>query len=75
MRLILDEVKLDKKFGRKIETLKISEDQTLQNNSDKFKKVFSEKTVNVFCKMQRGGWLDIESGSEFYGNEKSLTFE
>ena len=76
MRLILDRVELTRRIRqytlRTIETLKITRDQILEHNSDK---KISDKSQKVSCKMERGGWTEIETGSKFYGKEKSLTFE
>ena len=73
MRLILDRVELTRKIRqytlRSIETLKISRDQILEHNSDQ---TISDKYPKLSCKIERGGWMEIESGSKFYGKEKSL---
>ena len=76
MRLILDRVELTRRIRqytlRTIETLKITRDQILEHNSDK---KISDKSQKVSCKIERGGWMEIETESKFYGKEKSLTFE
>ena len=76
MRLILDRVERTRRIRqytlRTVETLNITRDQILEHNSDT---KISDKSQKVSCKMERGGWTEIETGSKFYGKEKSLTFE